>query len=218
MVYIYNKKTNKYFLGSGEGATLNRSEAYEYKEEDASFAECNNNLIIVPAGGYKILIIGDARHGKDTVAEIICKNSDFRSLSSSIAALDIFLFDVLNGKYELKYNSKQDAFKDRVNHRDIWYSEICEYNRHDSTRLVKDILKKASIYIGLRNSVEIDSAIKENLFDYIIGVYDYRKKRESLNSNTANVFKYSDLIINNNGTLEDLEYKVKLALNGLYLI
>jgi hypothetical protein len=45
---------------------------------------------------------------------------------------------------------------------------------------------------------------KEGLFDFIVGVYNYRKPRESSKSNTADVFKYSEVVFMNNGTIEDL--------------
>ncbi len=156
----------------------------------------------------RILILGDARHGKDTLADMLCDNSSLRSAGSSQTALDVFLFDVLKNKHNLSYSSKEEAYEDRINHRKIWYDEICLYNSVDRLKLVKDILKVADIYVGLRNHLEVESAISESVFDHIIGVYDYRKPRESNESNSADVFKYSDFVIMNNGSLSDLESKV----------
>lgn len=156
----------------------------------------------------KILILGDARHGKDTLAEILCEETNLKFASSSWTAVDIFLKDVLEEKYNLSYRSKEEAYEDRVNHRKKWYDEITLYNSEDKLRLVKDILKIADIYVGLRNYEEVEQAIKEGSFDHIIGIYDYRKPREDNTSNTADVFKYSDFVIMNNSTIDNLKFKV----------
>lgn len=156
----------------------------------------------------RILILGNARHGKDTLADFICEEFGLKQLSSSIAALDIFLFDVLKNNYGFQYRTKEEAYADRINNRDIWYREICDFNKIDKTRLVKHILSISDIYVGLRDVSEIEQAIEENLFDKIIGVYDYRKPIESIDSNNVDIFKYCDVVFMNNGTIEDLKDKV----------
>jgi hypothetical protein len=156
----------------------------------------------------KILILGDARHGKDTLAECIERQFGYTHLSSSVAALDIFLFDQLKRKFGFQYKDKNEAYDDRIHQRDRWYDEICAYNKKDPTRLVKEILKRADIYVGLRSGDEVEAAIREELFDYVIGIYNYRLPRESAASNTAYSYKYCDIVFNNNGTVRDLEIKV----------
>lgn len=156
----------------------------------------------------KILILGDARHGKDTMAEMLCNESDLSSASSSETALDVFLRDVLEQKYGLVYNNREDAYNDRVNHRSKWYNEICLFNSEDKLKLVKEVLKISDIYVGMRSYEEVETSIREEVFDHIIGIYDYRKPREDKSSNSTDVLVYSDFIITNNGTLEDLKNKV----------
>lgn len=153
----------------------------------------------------KILILGDARHGKDTLADILCKAYNLKSKSSSEMALDLFLYDTLVNVYGFDYRTKEEAFKDRINQRHIWYNEITSYNAIDKTRMVKQILNENDIYVGLRNSVEVEQAIEEGLFDHIFGVYNYRVQRENDDSNTADVFKYSQVVFMNKGTIEDLK-------------
>lgn len=79
----------------------------------------------------KLLILGHARHGKDTVADIIAEITGFTHISSSRRLLSVFLMDVLREKYGLEYESEEEAFEDRVNHRDKWFNEISEYNKED---------------------------------------------------------------------------------------
>lgn len=210
----YIKSDGHYYMSEGNGVTNLINKAHPYEKEDAIRIAENNGLLehqytlVEYKAKYKLLILGDARHGKDTLAEMLCEKADMKFAGSSRTALDIFMMDVLQEKYSLSYSSKEEAYADRVNHRDKWYNEICLYNEEDKLRLVKDILKVADIYVGLRNFKEVEQAVKEDTFDYIVGVYDYRKPREDKSSNTADVFKYSDFVIMNNGTIDNLRYKV----------
>jgi hypothetical protein len=47
----------------------------------------------------KILILGNARHGKDTLAELFNKYFGLTFMSSSQASADFFLYDQLKDKY-----------------------------------------------------------------------------------------------------------------------
>lgn len=157
----------------------------------------------------KILIIGDKRHGKDTVGEMIEQTFGLKAGGSSIVALETFLLSVLEQKYLMFYDSIEDAYQDRVNHRAIWCKEISFYNRNDKAKLAKKVLEDNDMYIGMRDHSELDHCIDIKLFDYIIGVYDPRKEREGKDSNTIDVFKYSDFLILNNKGLEELRWKVE---------
>mgnify|MGYP000323948522 CR=1 FL=1 len=85
----------------------------------------------------KLLVVGSARHGKDTFAEILSQEFDMTFESSSQAASDIFLYESLRGKYS--YNTPQECFEDRSDHRKEWYDLICEFNVNDKAALAKDI-------------------------------------------------------------------------------
>lgn len=156
----------------------------------------------------KILIIGHARHGKDTFAEMLTQQYDFKFESSSEAAVRIFLFDTLKDKYG--YTTEKECFEDRINHRAEWYNLICEYNSQDKARLAKQILIESDMYVGMRDLEEILECKKQSVFDIIIGVYDYRKPLEPSDSFNINIFEHSDIIICNSGTLEDLRNKITL--------
>jgi dephospho-CoA kinase len=80
-----------------------------------------------------IIIIGNFRHGKDTVAEIMKNLYGFNYESSSVAACKIFLFEALKNKYN--YSTIEECFEDRGNHRAEWYELICEYNKHQISML-----------------------------------------------------------------------------------
>lgn len=164
-----------------------------------------------------LLIIGHARHGKDTVAEMLNKLYGFTFESSSEAASRIFLYDKLKNKYG--YTGPVECFIDRVNHRAEWHQLICEYNTPDKARLAKDILSANDIYVGMRDDEELWECKKQKLFDLIIGVYNHRKPEEDKSSFNINLWEQSDIIIPNSTTIEDLRkrvLKLDLLFNGNY--
>jgi hypothetical protein len=155
----------------------------------------------------KLLIIGNARHGKDSMAELLETEFGMTFMSSSQAAADIFIYDVLKEKYG--YKTSEECFEDRMNHRAEWYNMICEYNKDDKARLAKEILKRTDCYVGMRDSGEIKECIKQGLFDRVIWVD--ASKRLPLEPKDSFNIKQSDAdeIIENNSTYEEFVEKVR---------
>lgn len=164
----------------------------------------------------KLLILGHAQHGKDTVAEYIRDMLGWKFESSSMAAARIFIYDRL--KLSHNYKSVEECFKDRAFNRGTWHQLICEYNKDDKARLAKEILKNSDMYVGMRDDAELNECRNQNLFDYVLGVYDPRKPKESEESFTITDWELEcDKIIINDGTKEDLRAKVfKLILREVW--
>jgi len=154
----------------------------------------------------KYLILGHARHGKDTFAEILNEHYGFKYKSSSVAASEIFLYDTLKEQYG--YTSPEECFEDRVNHRAEWHNLICDYNKDDRARLAKSILKQADCYVGMRSGEEIKECKKQNLFKLIIWVdASDRLPLESSDSFDIDI-SMADIIVPNNGTYEEFKERV----------
>jgi len=154
----------------------------------------------------KLLLIGHARHGKDSMAEILQENFGLKFKSSSQAAAEIFIYDALKEKYG--YQTPEECFEDRVNHRAEWHQLICEYNIHDKAKLAKGILEQADCYVGMRDYREIKECINQNLFDLIIWV-DASERLPLEGSTSFNIDKEdADIIIDNNGAYEEFETRV----------
>jgi len=154
----------------------------------------------------KLLIVGNARHGKDTFAEILRDDFGLRFISSSQAAADIVIYDILKEKYG--YKTPEECFEDRVNHRQEWYEMVCDYNKDDRARLAKGILSMADCYVGMRDRDEILECMKQELFDIIIWV-DASDRLPLEDSSSFNIDKgCADIIIENNGTYEEFKAKV----------
>lgn len=161
----------------------------------------------------KILILGHARHGKDTVAELIVKHTDLELKSASIFAAEKFIFDTL--KKEVGYSSIEECFEDRINHRKEWFDLIHKYNEGDLARLARELMQQSDIYVGMRDGSEIDTCLNEGVFDLVIGVWDPRKKQEPQQSFNVNIFEVSDFVIFNNKGLEELEEKIQKIFKNL---
>ncbi len=154
----------------------------------------------------KLLIIGSARWGKDTFAEILRDDFGLNFISSSQAAADIFIYDALKDKYG--YETPEQCFEDRMNHRQEWYEMICAYNKEDRARLAKGILKIADCYVGMRDRDEIDECMRQGLFDLIVWV-DASGRLPLEDASSFNIDRScADIVIENNGTFEEFKTKV----------
>lgn len=151
----------------------------------------------------KLLVIGHARHGKDTVSELINKRYGLTFQSSSYFCAEEFIFDEL--KYKYNYSSVQECYDDRHSHRDEWYNLIRWFNRNDDAALGKRIFEKYDVYCGLRDKDECQAIVQAGVVDAVVWVDRSRYlPLESQYSMTLTP-AFADYVIDNNGTLEDLE-------------
>ena len=152
----------------------------------------------------KLLVIGHGRHGKDTVCEILQKNYNYSFESSSQFCSNLFIYDMLKDKYG--YNSQEECYADRHNHRAEWYDAICDYNKTDGARLGREIFKTHDIYCGLRNKREYFAMKNTGVFDYAIwGDRSDHLPPESKDSMSLEQWM-ADFTIDNNGTLNELMF------------
>lgn len=162
----------------------------------------------------KLLVIGHGRHGKDTVCDILADKYNYTFNSSSRFCSELFIYESLKHKYG--YVSEQECYDDRHNHREEWYSTICYFNKHDGSRLGKEIFKQYDIYCGLRNKKEYYAMKNIGLFDYAIWVdrSDHLPK-ESEHSMSLQEWM-ADYTIDNNEGLVELENNVQTLMNYLH--
>ena len=162
----------------------------------------------------KILILGNGRHGKDTLGELFNKYFGLTFMSSSQASADFFLYNQLKDKYG--YTTSEECFEDRVNHREEWYQAICDYNKDNRARLAQDILSRSDCYVGMRDKEEFKECVKQKLFDIIIWVD--ASKRLPLEPGTSFNINMSDadIIVENNGTFEEFVEKSKRIGKALF--
>ena len=158
----------------------------------------------------KLMIIGYARHGKDTVCKLLVDHFGLSFVSSSYFVAEKAVRPALaqNG---LVYPDLQTCYDDRVNHRADWFNAIAEYNKDDPARLGRELFAEYDIYCGNRNVFEFEAMKVEGAFDYAwwIDRSDLAPP-EDKSSNTL-LPEMADRIINNNGDMAWLDLQVRRA-------
>lgn len=157
-----------------------------------------------------ILILGEKRSGKDTIAEFLAEDYGLTHMSSSMAGANKFIFEALKPLYG--YTSIEECFEDRHYHRKEWFDLICDYNKDDLTRLAKEIMKEHDIYVGMRNNFELQECKRIGLFDVIIGVIRPDTEGESKATMDIDVTKESDILIYNDSGLDELRNRSSIAM------
>lgn len=161
----------------------------------------------------KFMICGYGRHGKDTVCEILRDIFNFTFISSSEACCEEVLFPGLKDLYG--YKTPQECYDDRHNHRVEWFELIKSYNEEggDLSKLAKIIYKNNDIYCGIRRIEEFLDIKNKNLFDISIWV-DASKRLLPEDVSSITVMKEDcDYILDNNGSLDDLNKEVHRLMN-----
>lgn len=159
------------------------------------------------------LIVGFGTHGKDTLAELITEEYGIKFRGSSQVASELVVYPFMR-KF---YPNSSACFKDRRRHRLIWYNLICQYNSYDPTRLAKAVCEGGYGYTGLRERIEVETALSEKLFTHVIWIEDPNKRKDD----PTMKFDYGCLVywkkyypdfkltyISNNGGIEDLRSKI----------
>lgn len=161
----------------------------------------------------KVMVIGHARHGKDTVGELLKKNYGLSFTSSSLFCADKVMIPAFNRILEVDsgsgpkplYASVEECFEDRHNHRKFWHDEITAYCKGDLSRLAREILAVNDVYCGCRNDREFLQAKGEGVFNIALWVdASLRHKPEGRDSMKLERWM-ADEVVDNNGSVEELE-------------
>lgn len=149
----------------------------------------------------KLFVLGYARHGKDTFAELLCEFVPSLSfVSSSLFVAEKAVFPTLGPRYG--YADLAECYADRFDHRAEWKDLISAYNEADPARLARELFEVHDVYVGLRCEVEFLHA--RPLAD--LSLWVDRSDHLPPEPESSNTIKPDDcdLIVPNNGTLDDL--------------
>lgn len=163
--------------------------AREFVRDDGSFA--------------KLLIIGHGRHGKDATAEAFQRVCGMRFVSSSEFCAQKVVYPLMADLYP----DWRACYEDRARHRALWFHAIKAYNLRPGPTLAQQILTDHDIYVGMRSREEFERT--RDSFDVVLWVDALQRlPPEPMGSMELNPCD-ADLIIDNNGTLQDLETRVR---------
>lgn len=151
----------------------------------------------------KLVVIGHARHGKDTAVEFLGKYGMTTAGTSLLLAEEV-VYPVLKEKYG--YTTVTECYNDRHNHRVEWYNIIKDFAEDDLARIGEMVFKDDDIYCGIRDVRQLYASRDVGIVDAVFWVdASQRLPPESRESCTVRMFD-ADYYIFNNTTLEEFEY------------
>lgn len=168
----------------------------------------------------KLMITGPAGHGKDTFS-LLLRNAGkddstplFRnSVSSSDFAATHVVWPAHNQKVGEWANHQFDNFQDflasRKTLRSLWFDTIAAYNYPDPCALGRAIFSQFDIYTGCRNVKEFLALKHSGIFDISVWVEALGRVKPEPSSSLTILPWMADEFIDNNGSLEDLEWNAK---------
>ena len=161
----------------------------------------------------KLLIIGEARHGKDELMQYLAKNYGYLGWSSSYFAACHFMVERMRERTGIIYDSVEDCYADRQSpeHRQIWFEEIERFNDPDRTKMANTMLSQRPVYNGMRSDKEFYANQAAGTFDFVLYI-DAKERliREGtyVPDKTLKIPKSAaDGVLDNNGTLAEFHRK-----------
>lgn len=153
----------------------------------------------------RVLLLGLSTAGKDALSEILQEKYGLTSMPSSYMAFKIFIFDIFKEKYG--YQTLEECYEKRHNHRDELFQLISDFNKGDPARLAKLIMKDCDIYTGMRSKRELDACKEQGVFTHVFWIDASRRIsfKEPLSSCEVTE-DMADYTVDNNGSLKQLEY------------
>lgn len=158
------------------------------------------------------MIMGHKGHGKDTVCKMLEKHG-YSFASSSEFMCENVVFPALKEKYN--YESPEQCHTDRDAHRQEWYQLIADFNTPDKTALAKAIYADHDVYCGIRHIEEFSAIKNASLFDYSIWVDASSRLPAEDESSCTVTAEMADLVMNNNGSLEELDASITRGIRRL---
>ncbi len=154
----------------------------------------------------RILIIGHAQHGKDTVAEMLRDFYGIRFASSSQFAINKAVWPMVQGRGS--WESAEALYADRANHREMLYHASRAYNLIPGPSLAEQMFDEGyDCYVGMRSPEEF--AVSRHVFNAVVWVDASKRKPLESPASMGLTVSMATHFVNNNGNLLRLQERVK---------
>lgn len=161
----------------------------------------------------RILIIGHAQHGKDTVAEMLRDYYGINFASSSHFAIKKAVWPMVMEKGP--WESADALYADRANHREMLFHAIRAYNLIPGSSLAEQMFNEGyDCYVGMRARAEFEKS--RHVFNTVVWVDAGDRKPPEPEGSMELRREDADISVDNNQDLEWLRSRVD-RLATLYL-
>lgn len=163
----------------------------------------------------KLIVLGYGSHGKGTFTKIAHRLFGFSGISVSQHNFENVIYPLMKDTHG--YQSAEECYNDRRNHRDFWFNAIYENLKDDLAKGAREIFSTHSIMEGVRKRDEFYAATKA--FPEAIVIWIDASERLPIEASTSNEMRPFDahIVLDNNGTEADLERQVKSLFKGILL-
>lgn len=168
--------------------------------------------------GEKLVIMGYARHGKDTVCELLANKYGLKFTSSSWFCAERIVLPKARDEATMPfYKDVEACYNDRSNHRAFWFDAITAHNTPDKARLGREIFEQNDVYCGIRNAREFHALKNAGVVTWSIWVDATERGMPIEDKSSCTVEPWmADFVLDNNGSLEDLERNLEVLMQGIF--
>jgi hypothetical protein len=149
----------------------------------------------------KIIFVGEGRAGKDTACEYLAKITTLVNAGTTSKYLAKFVAQKLGISEEEAYAKRHESDETRL----LWYHTGNEVREAGPTTLLREAFKYGDISGGLRDLKEVVAAREEGVADLIVWIENKRVTKDPTVMFDSSV---ADIVIENNGTIEEFERKI----------
>ena len=150
-----------------------------------------------------LYVIGHAEHGKTTVARCLAGMLNCTYADSSLWMADRVVRPWLAKRFDVHYDSVEEAHRDRHKWRAEWQEAIADFNAEDPAKLSREIFFDNRIYCGCRTLREFEAGQKE--FGAVAVFVEAYDRHGGIERGLEIAPSHCDVVLNNN---EDWYYTI----------
>ncbi len=153
-----------------------------------------------------ICFVGEGRAGKDTACEYLAQITTLRNAGTTSKYLAKYVALKLGVDKDTAYARRHESNEMRT----LWYNIGNEVRVAGPTTLLREALQCGEITGGIRDLEEIRTARAERIVDLIVWI---ENKRVSKDPTVMFTSAEADIVIENNGTLEEFYERLRRFAN-----